>query len=254
MCAAAAPLFKSLQLTFSNLQAKELVISQQAEEIDHLICKLCAIGIKHVNTDRSHEKLQQNQYFMDDTDEWWLKIEDIVHHIEDQGTWAHDAYSALSVQEKVHLVEDIGDFLLNLVKGLQEVRAERDSKNKASMVESPPVFPAQLCQLRPRVFNSTVLGPRQAQLKKFWSPSEIEKVEIDHRELCTAYKDEVSRKQIIDAHHHKIMFNDAWDSMDGRFQALRRFSSGLATSFPNTTSVESDFSVLKWEKSSNRNR
>jgi hypothetical protein len=167
MCAAAAPVFKSLQLTFSNLQAKELVISQQAEEIYHLICKLCAIGIKQVNTDRSREKLQQNQYFMDDTDEWWLKIEDIVHHIEDQGTWALDAYTALSVREQVSLVADIGDFLLNLVKGLQEVRAERDSKNKASMVESPPVFPAQLCQLRPRDFNSSVLRPRQAQRIKY---------------------------------------------------------------------------------------
>ena len=34
---------------------------------------------------------------MNDTDEWWLKIEDIVHHIEDQGTWSIDAYTALSV-------------------------------------------------------------------------------------------------------------------------------------------------------------
>ena len=151
------------------------MISHLAEEIDHLACKLCAIGIKHFNTDCSHDKLQQNQYFMDDTDEWWLKIEDIVHHIEDQGTWALDAYTALSVREQVGLVEDIGDFLLNLVKGLQEVRAERDSKNNASMVESPPVFPAQLCQVRPRDFNSTVLRPRRAQLAKFWSLSEIEK-------------------------------------------------------------------------------
>ncbi len=29
---------------------------------------------------------------------------------------------------------------------------------------------------------------------------------------------------------------------------LREFSGGLATVFPNTASVESDFSVLKWEK------
>ena len=144
------------------------------------------------------------------------------------------------------------DFVLNLVNGLQEVRAERDPKNKASMEDAPPVYPAQRCQLRPRDFNSSVLGPRRARLAKFWSLSEIEKVERDHRDLCSAYKDEVALKKTIDAHHHKIMFNDAWDSMDGRFQALRRFSSGLATSFPNTTSVESDFSVLEWEKSSNR--
>jgi hypothetical protein len=33
-----------------------------------------------------------------------------------------------------------------------------------------------------------------------------------------------------------------------RFERLRQFSGGLATIFANTISVESDFSILKWEK------
>ena len=43
------------------------------------------------------------------------------------------------------------------------------------------------------------------------------------------------------------LFNDAWDVMPHRFNALRAFCGGLATVFANTTSVESDFSILKWE-------
>jgi hypothetical protein len=118
--------------------------------------------------------------------------------------------------------------------------------------ELTPVYPAQLCQLRPRDFNSTVLDPHRTQLKKFWSPSEIEEVESDHRSLWKTYKDEASLRETIDAHENSLMFNDAWDSMKGRFPALRCFSSSLATSFPNTTSVESDFSILKWEKNPSR--
>ena len=112
---------------------------------------------------------------------------------------------------------EIGD----LVKGLQEVRAESDSNNRASMEDAPPLYPAQFCKLRPRDFNSTVLGRHRTQLEKFWSPSEIDEVESDHRKLCRAYKDEDSVKKTIDAHDHKISFNDAWDSMNGRFQVIR---------------------------------
>ena len=90
------------------------------------------------------------------------------------------------------------------------------------------------------------------QLGKFWSATEIEEIEIDHRKLCKAYADEDCIKKAIATHDHTVMFNDAWDSMNGRFHALRCFSSGLATSFANTPSVESDFSILKWEKSCNR--
>ena len=36
--------------------------------------------------------------------------------------------------------------------------------------------------------------------------------------------------------------------MEGRFNDLRDFCGGIATIFPNTASVESDFSLLGWDK------
>jgi hypothetical protein len=47
-------------------------------------------------------------------------------------------------------------------------------------------------------------------------------------------------------------FNDAWDCVLGRFEHLRSFYGGLATVLTNTTCIESDFSVLKWEMDDNR--
>ncbi len=70
--------------------------------------------------------------------------------------------------------------------------------------------------------------------------------------LVKDYKIEIELKQNIDAQDHTTMFNYAWDSMRGRYQVLCCFSSCLATSFANTTSIESDFSILKWEKNLNR--
>jgi hypothetical protein len=36
--------------------------------------------------------------------------------------------------------------------------------------------------------------------------------------------------------------------LEGRFMQLRHLCGGLAIAFPNTTSVENDFSIVKWEK------
>ncbi len=47
------------------------------------------------------------------------------------------------------------------------------------------------------------------------------------------------------------MFNDAWDCAPGRFERMRSFCGGLATVLANTTSIESDFSILKWELDEN---
>jgi hypothetical protein len=46
--------------------------------------------------------------------------------------------------------------------------------------------------------------------------------------------------------------NVIWDSVNGRFKTIRQFCDGLATAFPNATSVESDFSLMKWEKDEHR--
>jgi len=47
------------------------------------------------------------------------------------------------------------------------------------------------------------------------------------------------------------MFNDAWDYAPGQFESLHSFYGGLATVLANMTSIESDFSILKWELDEN---
>jgi hypothetical protein len=59
-------------------------------------------------------------------------------------------------------------------------------------------------------------------------------------------------KTKIDQYDHTTSTNSAWDDLKGRLEALRAFSGNLATGFANTTSVESDFSILKRENDDNR--
>ncbi|KDO25012.1 hypothetical protein SPRG_09742 [Saprolegnia parasitica CBS 223.65] len=63
---------------------------------------------------------------------------------------------------------------------------------------------------------------------------------------------EPSFSAALDKHDLTTTFDEAWDVTAGRWVTLQTFCCGLAAVFPNTTSVESDFSILKWEMDENR--
>jgi hypothetical protein len=55
-------------------------------------------------------------------------------------------------------------------------------------------------------------------------------------------------KDMLDSMKDTIEYRDAWESLQSQFPKLCEFSTGLATIYPGTTRVESDFSILGWEK------
>jgi hypothetical protein len=56
----------------------------------------------------------------------------------------------------------------------------------------------------------------------------------------------------IDQHTIETSFDDTWDCAPSQFGHLQSLCGGLATVFANTTSVENNFSILKWEMDENR--
>ena len=142
---------------------------------------------------------------------------------------------------------------MRLLNGLAAVQAERNSENGAAEECSPPVMPLELVKMRTGKFIEDVLDSYREHISMFWSEEKIEQLEREHQCLLSQYQSRDSWVQKAIAHHnHTTMFNDAWDDLKGQFKYLRAFAGGLATAFANTTSVESDFSILKWEKDSNR--
>ncbi|PTQ32361.1 hypothetical protein MARPO_0099s0002, partial [Marchantia polymorpha] len=220
MATAVTSMFDTVAVTFAILQSRDLVLSQH----------MC---IRHEDIDKSFLEINQTDFYK--LDAWWISMETIVGHVEDQGSWTRDMFSSFTDDVKAATLD-----------------AERDSNNNASNEDAPPVMPAQLIRLRPRDFNRGVLDFFRIRLAKLWTAAQIEEVEADHRDLIKAYENEETVRRTIDRHDLKTMFNEAWDSLKDRFKTLRCFCSGLAIAFANTTSVESDFSVLKWEIDLNR--
>ena len=181
-----------------------------------------------------------------------ILVDEIVAHIEDQGSFARGCYERLDVDVKKAVVKEIATYVMTLVAGLCGVKAERDDANRSFDQDAPPVLPSQLIKLRHGSFVRNVLEPHREHIAKLWEPESVDEIEADHRGLLKAYAVDDALRASIDMHTLKTDFNEAWGCVSDRFQRLRYFCGGLATVFANTTSVESDFSILKWEMDANR--
>ncbi|CAM6042671.1 unnamed protein product [Sphagnum compactum] len=74
--------------------------------------------------------------------------------------------------------------------------------------------------------------------------------ERQHKKLLNVVSKEPRLQTALARHSEQTDFSDAWKtpSIKDRFPKLMEFCGGLAFPFPDTATVESDFSVLKWEK------
>ncbi|RHY86071.1 hypothetical protein DYB37_009856 [Aphanomyces astaci] len=221
--------------TFVELQDRSLIISQQPGFLDSMLTDLVVLfSIKDARTGvAGMDQLRADEFYKEE--EWWVDSSSLIEFIEDLGMHANDNWD---------LLEDDGYGTAGSKAHVLRMQAECDEINHAALFEAPACMPVDLVKMRPKLFWDDILTPRLARVRLFFSADDFH-----HRDLVKAYKDESGIKAIIDTHSNKTNFNDGWNSIGrSRFSQLRRFCSGVASVFANTTSVESDFSILKWEK------
>ncbi|CAK9858220.1 unnamed protein product [Sphagnum jensenii] len=87
-----------------------------------------------------------------------------------------------------------------------------------------------------------------------WGQRRIDLIEEEHCAFLEMIRSSVTLKAVIEGHTFKTMFNVAWNDLPAQpaLHHLWAFCRGLASTFANTTSVESDFSILKCEKDAYR--
>ncbi len=222
-----------------------MLVVQQAEFVNALIGTVTAMFyIEVIDPDQNDDDDGEIEYMS--IESMRIDITGIENHIRDQGSAAGKFFDALIAADQNAVIKEIASYAIMLVTGLTGVKAERDENNQPLDHDAPPVMPQQLVTLRPAKFIQEVLVKYCNRLQKFWTSNEFEEIEADHRDLVKMYRNDENMRNVIDKHVVNTLFNDAWDCVP-RFKRLRAFYGGLATIFPNTTSVESDFSILKWE-------
>ncbi len=238
---------------FCELQARLLLICQQHVYVNKFAVDLQMVyKLRRINMDAEFGDLDASDYFQ--RFDWFVTFESLELFVRNQGSRVEGHFDVLDHSAQRDVLTSIGTFAMSIVQGIINIQAECNSHNEPVNKEAWPIMPSDLVRVQPVVFFRNVLQPRNVHLiKANWDEDAIYEIEQQHRDLVKAYKYEPLVKTILDQHDHKTKFNDAWEVLGIRFATLRMFCGGLVTLFPNSTSIESDFSVLKWEKDSYRN-
>ena len=135
------------------------------------------------------------------------------------------------------------------------VVAERDSRNKDKAEAAPPTLPLELAGLSEYEFTE-LLSEHEQRLKQTVAATVVEEhISAEFRLLLRTLIDEPTFKSDLDKASKSSGgdFGVAWKPAAGsRFRNLLNFAAGLATVMPGTATVESDFSIINYERDSYR--
>jgi len=242
--AAINALSEQVNIVFIKLQARDLLLSQQATAFDELAVPICAqIEIDGPYTEDQIAAIDEttNCTFS----RWSISYQNIINYLYDQGTFIEDTYNQLSIQSQIEIIHMVGLLIMQIVDGVLNIQAERDSAN-LSADNLSPVLPHQLVKIPGREFTKIV----SVHVNRLKGAELVDKLELQHCQLLFAYQHEPSLKSALNGCDGNTSFESGWSIVEGasRFNVLKDFCGGIATIFPNTATVESDFSVLGWEK------
>jgi len=121
--------------------------------------------------------------------------------------------------------------------------------NNANIDGMPPCLPHELLALKPRNIVQLVLKFHD-QLSVSLIQNSIDLIVDQHKKVLNVVSKEPRLQIALARHSEQTDFSDTWKtpSIKDRFPKLMEFYGGLASPFPNMATVESDFSILKWEK------
>ncbi|KAH6577118.1 hypothetical protein BASA50_010582 [Batrachochytrium salamandrivorans] len=180
-----------------------------------------------------------------------LSYENARSCLDGLGVWVLETLDTLSQDDVSMLVTAIAQMLCQLAQGLHAVVAERDCVNDAGE-ELPPVLPHQLARVDVRRFSS-ILNAHKTRIQAKFDDQQIDELNQQFVMFLRAYREERAFKDAIDqCDNFKTDFKEAWSLTNGRFPMLSLFCGGLASAFPNISTVESDFSLLRYEKDNTR--
>ena len=241
-------LMEIINPVFIKLQAQNLLISMQSALLETLSLDICTmIGIQGPFS--NEELVRLTGEFNVVYGRWLVDYAQIVLFLE--GLGMHSRHTLQALDDELHrkVLHSIGHLTTSIVEGIVNIQVERNERNDADD-DLPPVLPHELVKISTSDLGNTVVDMHLPQLRHSWNEETIMEIENQHRQLRIAYCEELALKSALDKYEEVPIksFDTAWAIVEGRFEILRDFCGGIATVFPNTASVESDFSILGWEK------
>jgi hypothetical protein len=231
-----------------GFQGKRTLLSEQQSKFDEL--RLMLLTDVHVDDDN----IQADNDVQDrgiQRGRFRVANNKVAEFVEDTHLFCMEEFSKLSSECSSQLIQAVGGTMLHLVEGMGEIVALRDNSNNACEDEIPPVRPHEMVELSPRAMSHLILAQKTRLLAyPGRSESRIQRISTDHRNMSAAYANDRAVKRDLDSCDHAATFIAAWSvpGIKDKYPHLMDFAGGLATVYTNDGVVESDFSILKYEK------
>lgn len=144
------------------------------------------------------------------------------------------------------IISSIQLLYVDTVMGIKSITVERDASNRGTST-LPPVLPKGLLNVT-RAHFGDLLAHQRIRLGKKLSADKMVALEEEFKAFKNQAYIEEGFRQNIEMMDDSISFDDAWKPCSARYPLLCMFFGGLASVFPGTSTVESDFSVIGFEK------
>ena len=239
-------------ISCKSLQGHGTLLCNQHHTLKRLVLEINSkVGIIGRLSEVQRGAIDETTHQLSDSADYAVSFVAVRGFMEDLGLFVKDRLAAMDSGNRDTLLQLSAAAILGLVDGISAVVAERNEDNEAYIDASPGVLPHQLVRILPRDF-SVYLQCHRERLDYTFSIEEIENIGRQHKALCDAYRRQPELKSSIDSFDDGAAYRDAWNGLHNTYPLLERFVGGLATIFPGTSTVESDFSVVKYEKNKNR--
>ncbi|RLN94797.1 hypothetical protein BBJ28_00016514 [Nothophytophthora sp. Chile5] len=161
--------------------------------------------------------------------------------------WIESGLDNLQSEAKITVVSAVAKMFVMAASGVNSIVAERNSDNTVAE-EVPPVLPHQLVHINMPAFNSQ-FELHHDRLLLHLDPVAVHQIGQEFVRLRRMYRtDELARANLDKATDTRTSFAEGWIDLGPQLPRLQQYCGDLASAFPNTTTVQSDFSVLGWEK------
>ena len=229
---------REVNLCFRYIQGRDTLIQQQTSRfqdvLTHLRDNVC---IEVLGTSMDILLAATESDVIAQKDSLVAKRSALVSFIEQLGSYPTKLLDEMTLDDQNEVMNCFSIFILNMYANISNLVVMRDSTNAPSNRTAPPVLPVELCKLCPREFYA-LLEAKKAVLLHSIAEHTLEQLEEQFLRL---------RRMDLPEACKKNDFCGAWKPLGSSFELLKRFCGALASVFPTTATVESDFSLINIE-------
>ena len=240
-----------VNITFSEIQGLTMLLSSQADKLKKLATDLQELG--HV---RGPITLM-TPIISDETcyvkGNYYMKTEDAKSVLRDSDIYVREILQEIEqsdISAYNSILQSVRVIYVDAVAGISNIMVRRDSENRGTM-NYPPVLPKQLLSMSKGSFGD-LLFEQKPRLSASLSPQELLDLEGEFKKFKEKAMMQDGYREFIQAMEDDISFEHAWSTLQHTYPLLAKFFGGLASVFPGTSTVESDFSIIGVEKSDYR--